>query len=562
MRGAKTKRQSIIQLLLLLTILVLVNVVSQYTFFRLDMTQEKRYSLSQSSKQMAKELKDIVYFKVYLDGDLPPGFKYFRNTIKEILDEYRVYAGDNITYEFIDPSAHPDEKERVKVYKQLAERGLFPTNIQQKESGGQSQKIIFPGAIVNYKSKEAPLQLLKSRIGSSPEEMLNISVEALEYEITSMLRRLTREKNINVGFLHGQGELPSKNLVDASNALSEFYNIDSIAINEQLGSLDRFKTLIIARPDTLFSEKDKFIIDQFIMKGGRVLWLIDRVGIQMDSLGAAGITLALPNETNLDDMLFRYGVRINPDLIMDMYAAPVPIITGYVGNQPKQEIFPWYYFPLVEATSTHPIVNNLNAVKLEFANTIDTIETDSVQKTVLLTTSKRSRIQTSPARVSLSILRDEPDPALFTRSGIPVAILLEGKFISNYKGRIPDVIANSKEIGFTDRSKATKMIVVSDGDVISNFVSKKGAMYPLGYDRITRQTYGNRNFILNSVDYLCDQNDILELRGKEFKIRLLDPTKTQDTTMIRWINILLPCLLIIAFGVIFHSIRKKKYQRN
>lgn len=560
MNKGKTKRQSIIQLILLLSILILVNLISQFAFFRIDMTQEKRYSLSGSSKELARNLKDVVYFKIYLDGDLPPGFKHFRNAIKEVLDEYRVYGGDNITYEFIDPSANPDEKERVKLYKQLAEKGLYPTNLQQQQGGGQSQKIIFPGAIVNYKSKEIPLQLLKSRIGSSPEEMLNISIEGLEYEITSLLRKLTKEKSIHVGFLQGQNELPTINLADAATGLNDFYIIDTVQINEQLHALDKFKTLIVARPDTAFSEKDKFILDQFVMKGGRILWLLDKVSIQMDSLGKEGITLALPNDLNIDDMLFKYGVRVNPDLVMDMYAAPIPIVTGYVGNQPKQEVFPWYYFPLVESAGKHPISNNLNAIKLEFANTIDTIETDSVTKTVLLTTSKKSRIQTSPARVSLSILRDEPDPSLFTKAGLPVAVLLEGSFVSNYKNRIPDAIRNSPEINFKERSVRTKMIVVSDGDIISNYVSKKGAIYPLGYDRITRQTYGNRNLILNAVDYLCDQTDILELRGKEFKIRLLDPAKTQDLTLIRWMNILLPSIAVLAFGLIFTFLRKRKYQ--
>ena len=392
--------------------------------------------------------------------------------------------------------------------------------------------------------------------------MLNASIEGLEYEISSMLRKLTTEKTLTVGFLQGQQELPTRNMSDAATALNDFYHLDTVEIKEQLNALDKYKALIIARPDTAFSDKDKFILDQFIMKGGRVLWLIDRLDIQMDSLTAAGITIGLQNETNLDDLLFRYGVRINPDLIMDMYAAPVPIITGYVGNQPKQEVFPWLYFPLVEAATNHPIVHNLNAVKLEFASSIDTIETDSVTKTILLTSSKRSRIQNAPARVGLNMLRDEPDPRLFTKSNLPVAVLLEGKFLSAYHNRLPSEIEHSPEIGYRDRSVFTKMIVVSDGDVISNYISKKGAVYPLGYDRITRQTYGNRNFILNCVDYLCDQTAILELRGKEFKIRLLDPSKTQNLTFIKVLNILLPCVSILIFGIVFQFVRKRKYQRS
>lgn len=561
MATRKSRKQSITQLFLLLLILIAVNVLSRYLFTRIDMTEEKRYSLSPSSKELAKNLDDIIYFKIYLDGDLPPGFKRLRNSTKEILDEFRVYSGDNISYEFIDPSANPNEKERVELYRQLSKKGLYPTNLQEKQSGGEKQKILFPGAIVTYRSKEIPVQLLKSRLGSSSEEMLNNSIEGLEYEISSTLRKLTTERVSKIGFLQGQNEFPTVRLADAARGLSEFYKIDTVEMKGQLKSLDEYKAIIIAGPHTPFTENDKFILDQFIMKGGRVLWLIDKMDINMDSLTTVGTNIALANDLNIDDMLFHYGVRINGDLIMDMYAAPIPIVTGYVGNQPKQEVFPWYYFPLSESESKHPIVHNLNAVKFEFASSIDTIETDSVRKTVLLSSSKKSRLQMAPVRVSLNILRDEPDPKLYNKSNIPLAVLLEGKFTSNYLNRIPKEIENSPEIGFTAHSVNTKMIVISDGEVITNYVSKKGAAYPLGYDRITQQTYGNRNFILNCMDYLCDRNDILELRGKEFRIRLLDPSKIENPTLIDWTNLLLPCLIIIIFGLIFNFIRRKKYAR-
>ena len=553
------KKQSLLQLILLVSILVLLNVLSRFVFSRVDMTQEKRFTLSSSSKQLSKDLKDIIFFKIYLDGDLPPGFNRLKNSLKELLDEFRVYSGDNIEYEFIDPSASSDEKEKMQLYKQLAGKGLIPTNLEQKDQAGQSQKIIFPGAIVTYRSKEYPLQILKSKMGSSPEQMLNNSIENLEYEISSMLRRITVERSLSVGFLQGQKELPTIRISDASNALSDFYKVDSVNINGALNALKDFSALIIARPDTAFDEKDKFIIDQYIMHGGKVLWLIDRMQINMDSLTASSSNVAVPIDLNIDDMLFKYGVRINTDLLLDLQAAPIPIVTGYVGNQPKQKLFPWYYFPLLQTEGLNPIIYNLNAIKTEFISSIDTIESENVNKTILLTTSKFSRLQMAPARVSLNMLREEPDPKMFNKQNIPVAVLLEGNFTSNYVNRIPDQIASSSEIDFKKTSELTSMIVISDGDIISNYVNKKGNIYPLGYDRFPGQNYGNKNFILNCIDYLCGNKAILGLRGKEFKLRLLDAAKTENRASIQWINLLLPAFIVLILGFIFNFIRKKKF---
>ena len=553
------KSQSIIRMTLLLGILIFVNVIAQFAFERIDMTQEKRYSLSNSSKDLAKGLEDIVYFRIYLDGDLPPGFLKLKNSLKEMLDEFRIYSNDNIEYEFIDPSANPDEKQRVELYKQLSQKGLFPTNLEENEKGQQSQKIIFPGAIVNYRSQEIPMQILKSKFGGNSDVMLNNSIENLEYEISTVLRKLSREKSTSIAFLRGQSELPTKKISDAANGLSDFYIVDTVNIIGRLNALKDYKLLIIAKPDSAFDEKDKFVIDQFIMKGGRVLWLIDKLAMNMDSLEKRSTNVAIPLELNIDDMLFRYGVRINSDFVLDMQAAPIPVVTGYVGNQPKQEIFPWYYYPLLSAEGKNTIVNNLNMIKTEFASSIDTIETESVTKTVLLSSSKLSRLQMAPARVSLNILREKADPQMFNRRNVPVAVLLEGSFNSNYENRVPEAIASSKDIDFKSKSENTKMIVVSDGDVIASYVSKKGNVYPLGYDRFTRQTFGNKSFILNCIDYLCDNNGVLELRSKEIKLRLLDPAKIEEPQFIQWLNVILPTIMIIIFGMIFSFIRKRKF---
>ena len=556
------RTNSLLQLLAGTAIMISAVILAGYFFFRIDMTGEKRYTLSPSSKKLAATLDDIVTIKIYLDGDLPPGFKRLRNSAREMLDEFCVYAKGNIEYEFIDPAIGRSEKERLEFYKQLAKKGLFPTNLEVQDNGKKSEKIIFPGALVLYKNQEVPLQLLKSRAGSSPEEMLNNSVEGLEYEFSSVIRRLSQPIAQSVAFLRGQGELNTLHITDAARALSEFYKVDTVTIDGRLKALDEYDALIIAKPVEPFSEKDKFVIDQFIMRGGKVLWFIDKMVADMDSLATTSTAISLPWNLNIDDQLFRYGVRINDDLLMDMQSAPIPVVTGYTGNSPKQELFPWPYFPLLNPSGSHPVVNNLNVIKSEFCNTMDTIEVSGIKKTILLQSSSYSRWQMSPVRISLNMLREEPDKKIYNKKQLSTAVLLEGEFTSNYKNRIPEAISSSKEIGFIGNGKYTKMIVVSDGDVISNYVSKKGAIYPLGFDRFTQQSYGNRNFILNCIDYLCDDSGVIELRGKEIKLRLLDQARMKEHPLLGWINVVMPLIVLLFSGLIHYYLRKKRFARK
>jgi ABC-2 type transport system permease protein len=361
-----------------------------------------------------------------------------------------------------------------------------------------------------------------------------------------------------VGFLQGQGELETSRISDAAKALSDYYEVDTVMIGGKLNALKAFKAIIVARPDSAFTERDKFILDQYIMNGGRVLWLIDPMQMTMDSLQASDNSIAIAKDINILDQLFKYGVRINDDLVMDLQSAPIPLVTGMVGNQPQQSLFPWYFFPLLNPTSTHPIVHNLNAIKCEFASTLDTVEAPGISKTILLTTSKFSKNILSPVRVSLNILKEDPDPSYFSKQYLPVAVLLEGKFSSVFRGRVPEEILTNKEIAFKDAGVSNRMIVVADGDVISNYVSKKGNIYPLGYDRFTNQTYGNRSFILNCVVYLCGNENIVLLRGKEFRIRLLDTSKAENKSL-AWLAMLLPLMLVLLYGFIHFYIRRKKY---
>lgn len=557
------KSQNIVGFVLLLVIVACANLLGVYVFSRMDLTSEKRFTLSSATRQKLKDLKDIVYIKVYLSGDLPTGFQKLSTSTRDLLSEMKTYAGSNLEYDFIDPTALADEKQRNELYNQLADKGLQPTNISERSSEGSSQRIIFPGAILNYLQKEQSLLLLKDRIGAAPEEMVNNSIQNLEFEIINAITKISTQKPPSIAFLQGQGELSKPETADIYKSLSASYPVSYVTINNQLGSLSNYSCLVVAKPDSSFDEKDKFIIDQFIMKGGKVLWLINPMFATMDSLAKNNEFVSVPNQINLDDMLFKYGVRLNNDLVMDLQSVPIPILTGYIGNRPQNSLLPWYFFPLVTPDSKHPIVNNLNAIRFEFPSSIDLVGNNDVSKTVLLTSSIYSRSPGSPVVVNLEMLRKKPEEKDFNQPHKPLAVLLEGTFKSNYANRIPTVIATDSVIAFKDVSVPSRMIVVSDGSVTRNDYKKVSNMvYPLGLDRYTNQFYGNKNFIMNCIDYLCDNSGLMVLRSKEFKLRLLDKTRFDaDISNVKILNVTIPIVLVLLFAVIKLFNRKRKFAR-
>jgi ABC-2 type transport system permease protein len=527
---------------------------------------------------MLRELDDIVYFQVYLDGDFPAGFKRLKRETREMLDQFRAYS-DNIQYEFINPSSSDDATERNTIYQRLIERGLRPTDLQVKTNEGSTQQIIFPGAIVSYKNTELPLELLLSQSGIPPEEVLNNSIQNLEFNLANTIDKLTINNKPKVAFVKGHGELSLLETADIITALGEYYVLDTVSLNGRINSLterqesdsgqiavrNKFDAIIVAKPKSAFSEKDKFIVDQFIMRGGKVLWLVDPVFASMDSIQNAGITIGIINDVNLTDQLFHYGVRLNTNLVMDLNALAIPVQTGSIGGSPQYDFFPWYYFPVLNPASDHPVVNNLNAIKTEFLSSIDTIPVQGIKKTVLLTSSQYARTVNTPALISLEILQKEPDKRLYNKPHIPVAVLLEGKFESLYYNRVPPEIRDSKEISFVPHSRPTKMLVVADGDVIKNQIRTTGERpvpYPLGYDRYTGQTFGNKDFILNALNYLIDDSGLISIRSRELKIRLLDKTRTSEERVF-WqvINTVLPVLMILLLGVVMFVVRKRKFAK-
>jgi len=572
------RKNNIIQLLLVLVVIILVNIISGYVFTRVDLTSEKRYSLAPATKKVVKHLDDVMFFKVYLSGDLPPAFQRLANETREMLDEFRAYS-KFVQFQFVDLSSITDEKDRTLAYRSLAEKGLQPTTLRVNKKGQSSQLVIFPGAIVTYRGHEFPVQLLSgSSRGEDPEKMLNNSVQALEYNLASAMSVLTRIIKPRVAILEGQGELSEMETFDLEHSLTQFYNVDRVSINHKINSLtirvkmdslhdklaNKYKALIIAKPSKPFDEKDKFLIDQFIMRGGKTLWLIDPVYTPWDSLEKYNSTMGVANDINLEDMLYNYGARLNSNLVLDMNSMPIPLKTGQIGNQPQFTFFRWFYFPLLTPTINHPVVHGLNAIKSEFISTIDTVEAPGIKKQVILTSSPYSYTVNAPVLVELEMLREQPDERMFTKGPFPVAVLLEGEFTSAYLFRIPPELSENKGFEFQKKSKPNKMIIIADGDIVRNqFNIKQGYPLPMGYDQWTQETFGNRDFILNAMNFLTDESGLITVRSRELKMRLLDMKKVESEGLFwKLLNLILPVLLVLVFAIVRFRIRRMKFARK
>ena len=536
-------------------------------FMRFDLTSEGRYTLSDYSVNILETLNDKVYVKVYLEGEgLPSTLKNFRREIKEELDEFKIYADINLEYEFIDPAESSDQEVRFALYGDLVEKGLIPIETNEiSDDGKSSQKLIFPGAVLSYKDRETTVNLLKSSGNYAPEseESVNNSIQSLEYELTNAIQKLSKDKKPEIAFIEGHGELNEYEVMDISSVLSEYYLVKTGRINGTPGILDQFKAIIIARPEQEFSEQDKFVIDQYIMKGGNVLWLIEGSKTNIDSLFISGSTISLAQDLNLNDMLFQYGVRVNHDLLQDKRYSPIGLTMKGPDGNPKINHYPWYYFPVLVSDNKHVVSKYLNTIKTEFVSTIDTVGTNSnVKKTVLLKSSEISRLDPIPAIIALDQINSMPLDQEMTAGRRNIAVLLEGKFESVFKNR--PVNKYFPDISLSDvltESKQAKMIVVSDGDIIRNEVARDGRPYPIGFDRYTQQTFaGNKEFILNAVNYLCDDGGLMSIRSRELQIRLLNREKIVDNRFsIQLVNIFLPVLLIVLFGILVSVIRKRKY---
>ena len=558
-----TKSKQIFQLVAWLLILILLNFVGSYFFKRFDLTSEKRYTLNPSTVEMLQKLDDEIYVKVYLEGDFNSAFTRLRNETKEMLDEFRVYAKKGLNYEFINIYDQKSKDDVVNVQRELYNKGIDPTELRTKSGKGEQTQILFPGAVVYYKTREGVWQIFNKQDGIPAEQCVNNSVQNLEYGLSNTIRKIQETIRPRVAFIRDHHELDTNLTKDLYFALSEYYDVEYIKMNKRLKSLKPYSAIILAWPDTVVSEKDKFIIDQYIMNGGKVLWCLEPVYTNYDSLKLKGYTLGLNNNINLDDILFHYGVRVNPSLVQDMQCGYIPVNRGFKGGAADLKMFPWIYKPMVMPQGNHPITKNLELIRFEFAGYIDTVKADGIKKTILLASSKNSRVQSVPARITLSILSGQLNEKQFTNGNKPMAVLLEGSFTSNFKNRFVDNrIATDSAIGFKDKSKPTAMIVISDGDIIKNdFNYSTRSISPLGYDRYMKQQFANKTFLLNCMNYLIDGPELMSVRTREVKLRLLDRKKIGLDNPLKWklYNVLFPLGILIVSGVVLTSLRKKKF---
>ena len=568
----KQKRTQFIQLISLIFIVLLVNFISTHIYTRIDLTKEKRYSLSNETKKVLNQLDDYVYVEVYLEGNFPSGIERLSIETKRILTEFKSY-NTLFQFSFINPTESKDIKTQNEIINQLYEKGLTPTTLQVKNGESYSEKIIIPGAFVKFRGKEKAIQLLKSQISRSPEQNIQNSIRELEYEFTNAILNLQSTMKPHIAFLRGHGELNDKEIEDLTKSLSEKYTIDIVDLREfeidtlgepdvlkKLNQIKLKKLIVIAKPESAFLDIDKYMIDQYIMNGGKVLWLIDGTMADMDSLSNKNSFLAYPlRDLNLSDQLFKYGIRLNSNIVEDISSSKIPIPVRVTNNNPKWELMPWRYFPVSIPTSDHPITNNLNAVKFDFTGSIDTVMTNTnIKKTILLKSSPYTKLSNTPFEISLQSALNPPDQNKFNTGPQALAVLLEGNFESIYKNRLNQL---DRKITFKSSIEDTKMIIVSDGDIAKNKISR-GQSLPLGYDNYEKKLYGNKDFLLNSIDYLLEDNALIQIRTREIKMRLLNNQKINSERLFWQVtNVISPIIIVLIIGLFINIIRRKNYAK-
>ena len=540
--------------------------LSVFFFFRIDLTSEKRYSISQPTKTLLKKANAPIKVSIYLEGDLNPGFTRLKNSTKSLLDEMSVYAAEGIDMEFINPSTAATQAEREQKYLELEAEGMTPTAIYERDKEGKSiQKIVFPWVKMTYGNKTVVVNLLKNIRGLQGEENLNISIENLEFEITDGIRRLINSQVSKIAFIEGHGELNEAETYDISKVLSRYFQIDRGTLATDATILTEYKAIIIAKPTQPFSESDKYIIDQYIMNGGKVLWLMDGVRVSMENLSTTGISPAIALDLNLDDLLFKYGIRIQPVLLQDVQCASVPVNIAPEGAQPQFEPTPWFFAPLLLTSSQHPISKNITEVRSEFVSTIEVVgENNNTKASLLLATSDNTHVFSTPATIDLSETHDTKDKNYFNMSYMPVSVLMEGEFESNFANRMrPKEITNAFPL--LKKSLKTRQIFVADGDIIrneTNGIASDSTTLPLGFDRYMNQQFGNREFIANAVLFLTDDEGWIDLRSRSLKLRLLNKQLVNNERLtIQLVSILTPLLLLAIFGVLYNILRKRKYTK-
>lgn len=564
----KTNQPNIKKIFKIVLFILVVNFGSQFFFKRFDLTEDKRYTLSETSISILKNIKEPLYVDVFLEGNFPGEFKKLQTETQQLLEEYKAY-NSNIIFQFVNPLENPDERDQIM--QSFIERGLTPMNVTVDDKGKQTQEIVFPWAVINYGKNSTKVPLLKNMMGASTAEKIVNSVQHLEYAFANGFNTVSKSKEKKIAVIKGNGEVEDYQLADLLKTVRENYHIapftlDSVATNpiKTEKELKKYDLIIIAKPTEAFSDSEKQVLDQYVVNGGKSIWLVDHVSMEMDSLMTTGENLAFPKDLNLNDLFFKYGIRIKPDLVKDLLATPIALATGDQGNATQYTQYPWLFSPMVypvlakENEKLNPIISNLDAIKFEFTNPIELLKND-IKKTILLQSSPYSKSVGTPLPINLSMVEERPEQKDFSNLGnLPLAVLLEGKFNSVFQNRITPF----KDPDFSAIGKNTSMIVVSDGDIIKNQIDKNGVPLELGYDKWTNYMYANKEFLLNCINYLLDDNGLINIRNKEVHVPILDKEKVYaNYTTTQIITVGIPMLLLLLFGITFTYIRKSKYTK-
>lgn len=542
-----------------LALVWVLNLFASLYFFRIDLTEEKRYTIKPQTDQLLKSLDDNVYVEVFLEGDLNPGFRRFQKSIRETLEEFRIHSGSKVVYTFTNPATATGQKARNEFMTELASKGIQALPVIETRDGERSEKIVFPGALISYQGFETGVMLFKGNRSLGSQEVLNESVEGVEFELANAIYKLSNAERKQIGLVKGHGELDSLDVAGLRSVLLDQYDVSNVLLTNR-NDFEKSDVLIIAKPKQEFSDLDKYNLDQYLMRGGKILFLIDELDAVMDSASREDY-FAFPYHLKLEDQLFRYGLRINPDLVQDRVSAQYPVVTGVINNRPQIMRMDWPFFPQINQFADHPITRNLDAIHTRFISTLDTVKANGVKKTPLLFTSPYSRKISAPVKVSVADLRKNVKPESFNNGNLPVAYLLEGRFTSLYKNRFAPEGADTT--GFMSTSNDTKIIVVADGDIARNDVNMRtGQPQQLGYDAFMQYTFANQDLLLNMVAFLSDENGLIKARNKEVKVRPLDREKVRDSrTFWQLINLLIPVLTVLIFGILLAQVRKRRYAR-
>ncbi len=559
-------KKNIVSLAILIVGLILLNLLGNYFYKRFDLTQDKRFTLSEEAKQIVDQVNSPLIIDVFLKGEFPPEFRRLQSETEQLLDEFSAY-NSNIKFEFINPT----EKGNEAFQKQFEKFGLTPAQVSITENGKQSTELVYPWALAHHDGKSVKIPLLKNQLGATSEERVNSSLQNLQYAFADGFKKLVSQKSKKVAVLKGNGEYDDRYIADFFSTLRDYYfiapfTLDSVASNPEktLIALEGFDMIVVAQPTEAFNDNEKYVLDQYIMNGGKSLWLLDATQMQTDTV--TGKTFAFGKDLNLNDFFFKYGIRINPNLVKDVYSAPIVLANGDE-REAQYNRYPWFFSPLSSSANNHPIVSNIEAVKFDYASAIDTLP-NNIKKTVLLSTSPISKIVGLPFPIdfdveipkNLQVVNEGPNPNEYNAGEVPLAVLLEGNFTSAYKNRVKPVKLEGA-LKNIDDGKLSKMVVISDGDVIKNQMQGNRPL-ELGFDKMTNSFYGNKEFLLNAVNYLLDDSGLINIRTRQIAVPFLDPQKTvEQRTKWQILNLLLPLGLLTLFGIAFNRYRKHKYTR-